>query len=96
MKNKLPVEITNKEEAIAFLIMLGWELKLPNLLIKPKSFDIQLSIGILDTGYFVFLDRNIESVDIEDSLSIQIPSDNKYLHYSPKTIVSMILDNTNE
>ena len=72
--------------------MLGWKHIVPNLLLKPKSFTSDISIGILDNDNFTFLDDKTNLIDSSDTLHIDVK--NTTLIYSPSTIVQVVLDNT--
>lgn len=86
----------SKEEGIAALIMLGWELVLPNLLLKPKSFKLSASIGIMNNGNFIFVEDKTGTISSMDTITYKFEDENFLLIYTPNTMVRVILDNTNE
>lgn len=90
----------NEEDntCIAALIVMGWEHKFPNLLIRPNNFNLDLHIGILESNKFVFVNMgSLELKDINSSCIIDIDmSQDPVLIFSNKILVPFVLDNSND
>ena len=82
----------SKEESIATLVLLGWKLILPNVLLKPLNFNFSVSIFIKENETFVFINDITSKVESMDTVILD--SDNMFI-YSPSTIIQVVLDNTN-
>jgi len=83
-----------KKESIAALILLGWKQVCINLLIKPHTFKLDISIVVLEDNDFVFI-TSIQNT-IMDQDTVVLSEDKKHhLTYSPFTILQVVMDNTN-
>jgi len=82
----------SKEESIATLVLLGWKLILPNVLLKPLNFNFSVSIFIKENETFVFINDITSKVESMDTVILD--SDNMFIYY-PSTIIQVVLDNTN-
>lgn len=86
----------SQKECILSLVMLGWEHRISNLLIKPKSFKLNASIAVDKEGYFLFIENKADTVILGDTLAITSVEDEFYIRYSPGTMLLVVIDNTYE
>lgn len=76
--------------------MLGWKLVPPNLLLKPSTFKLDLSIEISkENNVFMFVDNPQQKfISFDTTTDININYDDRVLKIPPSSIAQVILENT--